>query len=76
METWMPLITSAVVLGTFILYMALLVFILTWVYHDAELRGVNGWLVTAITFLTGTIAGTFVWLLFRPKLKPQPISSY
>lgn len=54
-------------------YMLLLVFILTWVYYDAEQRGVNGILVTALTFFSGTIFGTLAWLVLRPKLKPQPI---
>lgn len=54
-------------------YMMLLVFILAWVYHDAEQRGVNGWLVTALAFFSGTIFGTLAWLVLRPKLKPQPI---
>lgn len=53
--------------------MMLLAFILTWVYHDAEQRGVNGWLVTAAAFFSGTIFGTLAWLVLRPKLKPQPI---
>ncbi|HEY4652450.1 MAG TPA: hypothetical protein VIG72_13595 [Pontibacter sp.] len=74
MELWMPYITSAVMLFVVTLYLALLVFILTWVYHDAELRGINGWMVTVLTFFTGTIAGTFVWLVLRPKVKPQPVT--
>lgn len=73
MEFLMPYITSAVILSTFILYLGLLGFILTWVYQDAEMRGFNGWVVTAITFFTGTIFGTLVWLLIRPKLKKQLI---
>ena len=76
MEIWMPYITTTVILGTFILYMALLAFILTWIYHDAELRGINGWLITGLTFFTGTIAGTFLWLVLRPKLRLQPVSNY
>ncbi|WP_439883406.1 hypothetical protein ACSX1A_09555 [Pontibacter sp. MBLB2868] len=55
------------------LYLMLLLFMLVWVYHDAELRGVNGWLLMAITFFSGTISGILAWLIFRPKLKPQPI---
>ena len=54
-------------------YMMLLVFILTWVYYDAEQRGVNGILITALTFFSGTIFGTLVWLALRPSLKPQPV---
>ena len=54
-------------------YMLLLVFILTWVYHDAEQRGINGWLVTAMAFFSGTIFGTLIWLVLRPNLKPQPV---
>lgn len=55
------------------IYMMLLVFMLTWVYYDAEQRGLNGILITALTFFSGTIFGTLAWLLLRPKLKPQPI---
>ncbi len=73
MELLMPYVTSAVILVTFLLYIGLLGFILTWVYHDAELRGINGWFVTLLTFMSGTIAGTFLWLLFRPRVKPQTI---
>ncbi|MFD2999603.1 hypothetical protein ACFS7Z_04460 [Pontibacter toksunensis] len=54
-------------------YMMLLVFIQTWVYYDAEQRGVNGILVTALAFFSGTIFGTLAWLVLRPKLKPQPV---
>jgi len=75
MELLIPYITSAAILATFILYLGLLVFILTWVYHDAELRGFNGWIITALTFFSGTIAGTFIWLVVRPKVKPQPVIS-
>ncbi|MER2997720.1 hypothetical protein [Pontibacter populi] len=74
MEFWMPYITSAVILATFLIYIGLLGFILTWVYHDAELRGINGWVVTVFTFFSGTIAGTFIWLVLRPKVKPQPVT--
>jgi uncharacterized membrane protein len=55
------------------IYLMLLGFILTWVYHDAEQRGLNGWVITSIAFFTGTIFGTLAWLVFRPNMKPQPI---
>ncbi|MEJ8800656.1 hypothetical protein [Pontibacter sp. H249] len=55
------------------LYLLLLVFILAWVYHDAELRGMNGWLIVALTFFSGTLFGTVLWLMLRPKLEPQPV---
>lgn len=60
-------------MATIGVYMMLLVFILTWIYYDAEQRGVNGVLVTALAFFSGTIFGTLVWLALRPNLKPQPI---
>ncbi len=60
-------------MATIGIYALLLVFILTWLYHDAELRGINGLLLTAIVFLTGTVPGTLLWLVFRPTLKQQPI---
>ncbi|MBW7466787.1 hypothetical protein ABID22_000961 [Pontibacter aydingkolensis] len=55
------------------LYLLLLVFILAWVYHDAEQRGLNGWLITALAFFSGTIFGTLVWLVLRPRLEPQTV---
>ncbi|MBC5994326.1 hypothetical protein [Pontibacter cellulosilyticus] len=55
------------------LYLLLLVSILAFIYFDAEQRGVNGWLIVAFTFFSGTIFGSLAWLVFRPKLKPQPI---
>lgn len=55
------------------LYLLLLVFILAFVYHDAEARGVNGWLIVALTFFSGTLFGSLVWLALRPEIKPQPI---
>jgi hypothetical protein len=36
----------------------------------------NGWLVTALTFLTGTIAGTFIWLVLRPRVSPTGLTKY
>ena len=60
-------------MATIGVYMLLLVFILTWVYHDAEQRGLNGLVIAGLAFFTGTIFGTLAWLLLRPKMKPQPI---
>ena len=74
MENLLPYITYAVMFATFILYIGLLGFILTGVYHDAELRGINGWMVMALTFFSGTIAGTFIWLLVRPRVKAQLVT--
>lgn len=55
------------------LYMVLIGFILAGIYFDAEQRGANGWMVIALVFFSGTILGTIGWLIFRPKLQPQPI---
>ena len=66
-------IAYMIFLGVLGIYLILIGFILTWVYHDAEQRGVNGWLITGIAFFTGTILGTLAWILLRPNLKPQPI---
>jgi hypothetical protein len=66
-------IAYMIFLGVLGIYLTLIGFILTWVYYDAEQRGVNGWLITAIAFFTGTILGTLAWILLRPNLKPQPI---
>lgn len=46
---------------------------LVWTYHDAESRGVRGLLVVIPTFMTGTILGVILWLVFRPELKPVPV---
>ncbi|MDX5480745.1 MAG: hypothetical protein LPK07_03595 [Hymenobacteraceae bacterium] len=73
MESIILNIPNIVFITTVVLYLMLLSFILTWVYHDAEFRGVNGWLMVALTFFSGTIFGTLVWLVFRPRLKPQPV---
>ncbi|WP_299820405.1 hypothetical protein [uncultured Pontibacter sp.] len=67
---YLPNIILFTVVG---LYLLLLVFMLAWVYHDAEQRGLNGWLITALTFFSGTIFGTVVWLVFRPKLETQTV---
>ncbi|WP_033316867.1 hypothetical protein [Pontibacter roseus] len=66
-------IASILFFLTFALYSLLVVFILTWVYHDAESRGIMGWVVVIPTFMTGTIFGTVLWLVFRPSLKPDPV---
>ena len=55
------------------LYLVLLGLILTYVYYDAEMRGLNGWVVAALAFFAGTLFGTVIWLIVRPKLKPQLI---
>lgn len=66
-------IPNIIFMTTIALYLMLLAFILTWVYFDAEQRGVNGWVVMSLAFFSGTLFGTIVWLVLRPKLKPQPI---
>ncbi|WP_229733779.1 hypothetical protein [Pontibacter amylolyticus] len=55
------------------IYSLLVVFMLVWTYHDAESRGVRGLLVVIPTFMTGTILGVILWLVFRPELKPVPV---
>ncbi|AKD05703.1 hypothetical protein POKO110462_03195 [Pontibacter korlensis] len=66
-------ITNILFLTMIGLYLVLLGLILTYVYYDAELRGLNGWVIAGLAFFSGTILGTIVWLVLRPKLKPQPI---
>ncbi|MFD2515266.1 hypothetical protein ACFSRY_15445 [Pontibacter locisalis] len=73
METTLLNIPNILLFALAGLYLLLLVFMLVWVYHDAELRGVNGWFLMAITFFSGTVSGILAWLIFRPKLKPQPV---
>ncbi|SFH02984.1 hypothetical protein [Pontibacter chinhatensis] len=66
-------ITNVLFLTLVGLYLVLLGVILAYVYFDAEQRGLNGLIITLLTFFSGTIAGALAWLLLRPKLKPQPI---
>lgn len=66
-------ITNLFFLTVIGLYLVLLGMILSYIYYDAELRGQNGWLITGMVFLSGTLIGTVLWLAFRPKLKPQAI---
>ena len=69
----MATLPNMIFLGMIVLYLTLLSFMLTWVYFDAEQRGINGWVIVLFTFLSGTRAGILSWLLLRPKLQPQPI---
>lgn len=66
-------ITNILFLTVIGLYLVLLGMILTYVYYDAELRGLNGLLITGLVFFSGTLLGTLAWLALRPKLKPQTI---
>ncbi len=66
-------IASIAFLLTIAVYSLLVIFILTCIYFDAERRGIAGWVIVFLTFFSGTIFGTFVWLLFRPKLKAVPV---
>ncbi|MHA6247557.1 hypothetical protein ACXYMU_06445 [Pontibacter sp. CAU 1760] len=66
-------ISNLIFIATVGFYTLLLTFILTWMYHDAEQRGLNGGIIVGIAFFTGTILGLLAWLTLRPKLKPQPI---
>ncbi|QCR21541.1 hypothetical protein [Pontibacter sp. SGAir0037] len=57
------------------IYLVLVTFVLTWIYYDAERRGVFGWLIVPLVFFSGSsIIGALLWLLFRPKLKLKPVS--
>ncbi|MCP2044757.1 hypothetical protein [Pontibacter sp. HSC-36F09] len=73
METFLPDIASLLFFLTLAIYSLLVVFMLVWTYHDAESRGVRGLLVVIPTFMTGTILGVILWLVFRPELKPVPV---
>ena len=73
METYLPDIASLLFFLTFTVYSLLVIFMLVWTYHDAESRGVRGLLVVIPTFMTGTILGVILWLVFRPELKPVPV---
>ena len=69
----MPDIASLLFFLTLTVYSLLVIFMLVWTYHDAESRGVAGWAVVIPTFLTGTMLGVILWLVFRPALKPAPV---
>ncbi|GHA79065.1 hypothetical protein [Pontibacter akesuensis] len=73
MELMMIDITNLLFLTVIGLYVVLLGMILTYVYYDAEMRGMNGWVITALAFFAGTALGTLIWIALRPKLKPIPI---
>lgn len=66
-------ITNVLFLALIGMYLVLLGMILAYVYFDAEQRGVNGWVIAGMAFFSGTIVGTLAWIIFRPKLKPQPV---
>ncbi|MCJ8166685.1 hypothetical protein MKJ04_17700 [Pontibacter sp. E15-1] len=71
---WTKLDTLDIIFMAIIgIYTLILVFILTWLYHDAEQRGFNGMIIVAMAFFTGIVFGTLIWLAVRPTLKPQPI---
>lgn len=69
----MPDIANALFYTTFAIYSLLVIFMLVWQYHDAEQRGVMGWLVVVPTFMTGTLLGVVLWLMFRPSPKLEPV---
>lgn len=73
METFLPDIASLLFFSTLAIYSLLVIFMLVWTYHDAESRGVRGLLVVIPAFMTGTILGVILWLVFRPELKPVPV---
>jgi hypothetical protein len=72
MENFLPDIASIMFFLTFAIYSVLVVFMLVWLFHDAENRGVMGWVIIIPAFLTGTILVTVLWLVFRPSLKAEP----
>ncbi|MHC2990484.1 hypothetical protein OB13_02395 [Pontibacter sp. HJ8] len=71
MEALTPNIASVFFFLTFAIYSLLVIFMLVWVYHDAESRGIHGLLVVLPAFLTGTIFGVVLWLIFRPTLQQE-----
>jgi RsiW-degrading membrane proteinase PrsW (M82 family) len=73
METYLPDIANLFFFTTLAVYALLVVFMLVWQYHDAEQRGVMGWLVVIPSFMTGTLLGVVLWLMFRPAPKPTPV---
>jgi len=73
MEASLPHIASILFFLTFAVYSLLVIFMLVWVYHDAESRGIMGWVVVLPVFMTGTIIGTVLWLILRPSLKPEAV---
>jgi heme/copper-type cytochrome/quinol oxidase subunit 4 len=72
MENFLPDIASTMFFLTFAIYSVLVIFMLIWLFHDAESRGVMGWVIIIPAFLTGTILVTVLWLMFRPSIKTEP----
>lgn len=52
-----------------LLILALLIWSLVWVYHDASRRGKPGWLVVLLVLLLDWPLSLLVWLVFRPEVK-------
>lgn len=73
METSLPDVANILFFLTLAVYSVIVTFMLVWLYHDAENRGIRGLLVVLPTFMTGTILGMVLWLAFRPALKPEPV---
>ena len=64
-----PLFWILLAIPFFLVILGLLIWSLIWVYHDAEKRGKNGWLVVALVFLLEWPISLLVWLVFRPEIK-------
>lgn len=73
METYLPDIANLLFFATLAIYACLVVFMLVWQYHDAEQRGIMGWLVIIPTFMTGTLLGVVLWLMLRPTPNLEPV---
>jgi len=52
-----------------LLILALLIWSLVWVYHDASRHGKLGWLVVLLVLLLDWPLSLLVWLVFRPEVK-------
>ncbi len=61
-----PIVLGGLALVTLV-YFALVVWSLIWVYRDASARGKSGCLVTLVVFLLSWPIGLLVWLIFRPE---------
>jgi RsiW-degrading membrane proteinase PrsW (M82 family) len=57
-----------------LIFVAVILLIMRWLYRDAEARGQSGNLVVLVTFLSGFFFGLLLWMVLRPpKIRDRDI---